>query len=134
MKLPTFLILITLVVYSQGLSSQQQSDIITANKECQKETKVSKQLVDDIFNRKICDVSAYENNKQLREFAVCVDTKAGWLNQDGTYNTKSLKKWLQKGDLNCEEAEEAIKKCVVKKETLEDTSFHVLKCLYNIGV
>ena len=64
---------------------------------------------------------------------LCLHTKAGWLNKDGTYNNAALKKFVKEGVGSDEKADEVVKKCVSKGETLEDTAFKTFKCMYYNG-
>ena len=63
-----------------------------------------------------------------------MQTKAGWLNKDGSYNIKALKEWIKDGVHSDAKADEIIKKCCMKKETLEDTAYDAFKCWYYNGV
>mgnify|MGYP005985989819 CR=1 FL=1 len=115
--------------------TQKQKDAISAvDKDCQEKSKVSKQLIKALFDHAIPDVSVYENNKPLREYLLCVDVTGGWFKQDGNFDTKAWKTILKDGNLCDEKVDELIKKCLVQKETLEETSFHAFSCVYNDGV
>ena len=118
----------------KALTGKQEVDLDSASKTCENKTKVSKQLVDDLFNHKIPDISVYDNNKPLHEYLACVDTTGGWYNQDGTLNIKAWKKILKDGKISNERVDELVKKCVVNKDTQEETSYQAFKCLYNNGV
>ena len=118
----------------KALTDKQKADISPVDKDCQEKSKISKKLVDDLFNHSVSNISEYKNNKALRKYLVCVDTTGGWLNQDGTYDTQASIKWLKDGGLSVKKALEAIRKCGVVKETLEDTSFNAFMCLYEIGL
>ncbi|KAJ3647739.1 hypothetical protein Zmor_019600 [Zophobas morio] len=134
MKLPTYLILTTLMVHSQALTGKQDADLDPVSKPCEDKTKVSKQLIDDLFNRKIRDFPKYDNSQALRAYLVCVDTTGGYYKKDGTLNLETWKKTLKDGNISNEKVDELVKKCVVQRDTQEETSFQAYRCLYNNGV
>ena len=148
MQLHNYLLFTTLVAYSQvskilppiiykplayifqGLNEEQLSYISSVAQKCEQDSNVSLQLSHDLANHKIPDVSKYYDNEPLRKYILCVHTKAGFLNKDGSYNIKALKKWIKDGVDSDEKADELIQKCVAKRETLEDTAFDTFNCFY----
>lgn len=92
--------------------------------DCEKETGVNPQLIDDAKKGKFAD------DAKLKDFLVCLSKKIGFVNDKGELQHAVLieKSTGVLGDKA--QAEKLNSECAVQKSSLQDTVFDSMKCYH----
>lgn len=70
-----------------------------------------------------------DNDPKLKKYVACVVTKAGLITESGELNSSALKKSLIGSE---SEINSILDACSVKKDSVEETSYTMYKCIYGI--
>ncbi|XP_030764820.1 uncharacterized protein LOC115889043 [Sitophilus oryzae] len=106
-----------------ALSSAQQAKASKLIKECFQESSVPNELV--LKARK----GNFSDDPLLKQYFLCVSTKAGVLSEAGEFNNDVIINDLTE-IFNADEANSLVKKCAVKRGSPTETAFESFRCFY----
>ncbi|KAG5887558.1 hypothetical protein JTB14_002264 [Gonioctena quinquepunctata] len=131
MEMKNFVAIIVLcfgvAVQAELLSEEQKAKIIQLHKECLEETKV------DLGIAMKAAQGEYTNDEKLKKQILCFNKKVGLQDKNGDIVMEVAKAKLKDIVKDDKKVEEVMKKCVLKKETPEETAFQAAKCLHELA-
>lgn len=110
----------------QKLTDEQNDLAINALEDCTEEWKVGETKLED-WNKV---------GEHFKDILACVGLKVKVLDQDSNLNTNLLKEYL--GDLlgvdtTSKELVGLVDKCAIKKESVQETAFHLFSCIESMS-
>ena len=71
----------------------------------------------------------FADDPKLKKQILCVAKNVALVTEAGEVDVGNLKRKVKKVATNDEEADSIVNKCVVEKDTVEDTTFEIVKCV-----
>ncbi|XP_068893153.1 B1 protein-like [Tenebrio molitor] len=124
MKLLICVALVAAVVTAQTLTDEQKAKWKKWREECRQETGVSEEAINRVVSNQFDVV-----DDKIKAHGLCFGKKAGLISESGDILIDQTKIKLKKVSVDDDEVDRIIKKCVVKKDTPEETAFQTFKCL-----
>ncbi|RZC39145.1 PBP GOBP domain containing protein [Asbolus verrucosus] len=118
-----FCALFALIFSTYALTDEQKEKLNVYSKECKTQSGVTQDLIERGRNGELVD------DLTLKKQIVCVMKKIGMATASGELDVEYIRNRLKKVSGDDEEVERIIKKCVVTRDTPEQTAFEVSKCL-----
>nr|AQY18982.1 odorant-binding protein [Galeruca daurica] len=113
-------------VKADVLSPEARTKIIENAKKCQKESEVDMKLLLKIKE------GVFTDDPKLKEHMLCVSKSFGIQQQNGEFNEAVMKVIFKKNGADDKKAEELSKKCLIKKDSPENSAFETMKCIHSI--
>nr|AJM71485.1 odorant-binding protein 11 [Tenebrio molitor] len=124
MKLLICVALVAAVVTAQTLTDEQKAKWKKWREECREETGVSSEGINQLRTNHFDNV-----DDKIKAQSLCFGRKSGLINESGDVLADQIKIKLKRVAVDDDEVDRIIKKCVVKKDTPEETAFQTFKCL-----
>nr|XP_023022172.1 uncharacterized protein LOC111510480 [Leptinotarsa decemlineata] len=122
-----FLLALIAMAHTQELTEEQKVKIMEYNKECMEETKVAMEVV-----LKAAE-GVYVDDDKLKKQILCVNKKIEVQKENGDIDIDVTKKKLMTILKDEKKVDDVIKKCVMKKDTPENTAFEAAKCMHKLA-
>lgn len=106
------------------MTDEQKQKLQEHNKACIAESEVDPELVKKFRQGDFAD------DPKLKLFAFCMSKKLNFQNEAGDINTDVVEAKLTAALGDAAAAKELVQKCLVKKDTSEDTAFETIKCYF----
>ncbi|KAL3288144.1 hypothetical protein HHI36_002592 [Cryptolaemus montrouzieri] len=115
-------IFVCIFVATQALTDEQIHKLDTYREDCAKHTGVDKELAIKARN------GDFVEDEKLKEHLYCFSKKIGFQNEAGDLQLDVIRQKLAQEIKDTKVLEDVVKKCAVKKDTPQETSFQVAKC------
>jgi hypothetical protein len=124
MKLLLCLALVAAVATAQTLTDEQKANWKKWSDECREETGVSAEGINQLRTNHFDNV-----DDKIKAQSLCFGRKSGLINEAGDVLADQIKIKLKRVAVDDKEVDKIANKCVVKKDTPEETAFETFKCL-----
>ncbi|XP_056632620.1 B1 protein-like [Diorhabda sublineata] len=111
---------------AEVLTPEIRAKLIENGKKCYKESGVDMDLI-----LKIKD-GVFTDDPKLKEHLFCVNKSFGIQQQNGDFNETIMRGIVEKSGADDKKADELIKKCLVKKDSPENSAFESMKCIHSV--
>lgn len=105
------------------MTKEQQDKLNQISKECRELNGVSEDTILKVRKGELV------NEPKVKNHILCVSKKTGLASESGETNVEVLRNKLRKVCDSDDEVNTIIQKCVVKKDTPEETAFEIFNCL-----
>ncbi|KAF7278588.1 hypothetical protein GWI33_008207 [Rhynchophorus ferrugineus] len=123
MKLLLVLFTVTIVVAQIILPPEIIKMLLRYNNECKTESGATPQMIMAAIGGEI------EDNPMMRQHLICLGKKLNYIDADGHLQRDSIKIGMMRVLKDETKIDNALDKCLVDKDTSEDTVFNAIKCI-----